>query len=59
MKFESKANRFPWLCQWQRDIGQMGELRKIGSRFQTLSQGEYEKAALKRSKDQRRKEGEQ
>lgn len=33
--------------------GKFGELRKIGSRFQTLSPEEYDKA-LKRSKDQRR-----
>ena len=37
--------------------GELGELRKIGSRFQTLSKAEYEKA-LQRSKDQRRKHGE-
>jgi len=38
------------------ESGQFGELRKIGSRFQTLSQAEYEKA-LKLIKDRRRKEG--
>jgi hypothetical protein len=37
------------------ESGQLGELRKIGSRFQTLSKVEFEKALI-RIKDQGRKE---